>query len=129
MRTKLLFLGAIVALTSACNKEAGEGGTSSISGDILVNDINGAGELQAQYAGMDEDVYIIYGTEDQTYNDKFSTSLDGTFKFSYLTPGDYTIFAYSRCDTCASGTDVVKKTVNISEKKTDIAIGTMEIFK
>ncbi len=120
---------ALLAITAACNKEAGEGGTSSISGDVLVNDIDGAGVLQSQYVGMDEDVYIIYGTEDQTYDDKFSTSLDGTFKFSHLTPGDYTVFAYSRCDTCASGTDVVQKTINIADKKTDYSVGTIEIFK
>lgn len=123
----LLFAAGLFAVS--CNKEAGEGGTSSITGSILVNDYDGSGVFQEQYPGQDEDVYIIYGTEDQTYNDNFSTSHDGSFRFDYLTPGDYTIFAYSRCDTCAGGQEAIKRTINIADKKTVYTVGTIEISK
>ena len=127
-----IVLGLIVAVglvAVSCNKEAGEGGTSSITGSILVNDFNGAGVFVESYPGQDEDVYIIYGTEDQTYDDNFSTSHDGTFRFDYLTPGDYTIFVYSRCDTCAGGQEAIKRTINIADNKTEYTVGTIEISK
>lgn len=126
---KYIFTLMVSSLLFACNKEAGEGGTSSIEGKVFVNDINGSGELQAQFFGQDEDVFIIYGNTDQTYDENMSTSLDGSFRFDNLTVGEYTIFAYSRCDTCASGTEAIKKTVEISEKKTVYSAGTIEIFK
>ena len=129
MRRIFGFILAVSVVAVSCNKEAGEGGTSSITGTILVNDFDGSGVFQEQYLGQDEDVYIIYGTADQTYDDNFSTSHDGTFRFDYLTPGDYTIFAYSRCDTCAGGQEAIKRTVNVADKKTEYTVGTIEISK
>ena len=57
----LLFAGAF-----GCTKSAGEGGSSSIIGKVLVENYNAAGVLQETYYGPDEDVFIIYGNESNT---------------------------------------------------------------
>ncbi|MFK8045732.1 MAG: hypothetical protein AB8B72_09560 [Crocinitomicaceae bacterium] len=114
MKNILILIAFSVAIVS-CKKIEGEGGTSTIIGSVTTNNINGAGELTATYAGADEDVFIIYGASEAGYDDKTTTSYDGTFKFAYLTPGDYTIFIYSDCDTCDSNEEVVLKTLTISE--------------
>jgi len=113
----------------ACNKEAGRGGTSSITGKVYVYNILGSGDTVDEYFGMDEDVYITYGDADNTYDDKFSCSYDGSYRFDYLTPGTYKIFAYSRCDTCADGQKPVFKTVEITDKKTAYPVSNLNILK
>lgn len=127
----ILFLSILtsISLLFACNKEAGRGGTSSITGKVHVYNINGIGDTLDDFDGMDEDVFIIYGDADQTYDDKFACSYDGTYRFDYLTPGTYTVFAYSRCDTCDDGVQPVFKTIEITEKKTEYTIGTLNILK
>jgi hypothetical protein len=114
---KIVFLLILSAIIFSCNKIEGEGGTSSIKGKLIINDVNGSGELQATFSGADEDVFIIYGEDNNTYSDKVSTSYDGSYKFDNLVVGTYKLFSYSKCDTCASGiTEVVVKTL-ISNKK------------
>ena len=124
----VLFVG-LVLIFSSCNKEPGRGGTSSIYGKLKVYDINGLGDTTGEYWAMDEDVYIVYGDNDDTYDDDFSTSFDGSFRFDYLTPGEYTLFAYSRCDTCDDGITPVFKTIQILEKKTAYEITNFSILK
>lgn len=97
---KKLILGCLISLSLfACKKFEGEGGRASISGKIVVHErlyINGICVDTVTYDGAKEDVYIIYGDDDTMYDDKIDASLDGTFKFSYLQPGTYTVFAYSK---------------------------------
>ncbi len=114
---KIVFLSAILALFISCNKTEGQGGTSSITGKVIVNDVNGSGVLLATYPGQDEDVFIIYGNDNSTYNDDVSTSFDGTYRFDNLTPGIYKLFSYSKCNTCDSGSKEVVVTVEITDKK------------
>lgn len=129
MKSLILFAATCsILFFTACNKEPGEGGTSSITGKVLVINLNASGDTISQYYGMDEDVYIIYGEDTETYNDKFSTSLDGSFAFNYLTPGKYTIFAYSKCDVCDSGQNAVSATVEITDKKQAIVMDDLIIF-
>lgn len=125
--TILLFV-ALIALV-ACNKTAGEGGTSSIEGKIWVINLNAAGDTVGQYYAMDQDVFIIYGESSATYNDKFATSFDGSYVFNNLTLGTYTLFAYSKCDTCLSGQEIFSKTVEITEKKQLITVEDLVIFE
>ncbi len=113
----LFSLIALSILLFSCNKIEGKGGTSSITGKLIINDVNGSGELQSTFPGADEDVFIIYGEGNTTYNDKVSTSYDGTYRFDNLTTGSYTLFSYSKCDTCDSGNDIVKVSVTIGGKK------------
>ncbi len=79
----------------SCEKEEGQGGTSSITGKVIVRDYNtNFTALVEQYNAPDEDVFIIYG-DDVVFGDKTSTNYDGTYRFDYLREGKYTIFAYS----------------------------------
>ena len=124
---KIVILMLLSVIFYSCNKIEGEGGTSSITGKLIVNDINSFGTVQATYAGADEDVFIVYGKDNTTYNDKVSTSYDGTYRFDYLTPGTYKLFSYSKCDTCDSGVIEVMVEAVITDKKqvvnaTDIVI-------
>jgi hypothetical protein len=85
----------ITLLQFSCEKEEGEGGTSTITGKVFVRQYNSNFTfLSEQYYAPDEDVYIIYG-DDAVYSDKTTTNFDGTFRFKYLREGNYTIFAYS----------------------------------
>jgi hypothetical protein len=82
-------------LMTACEKEEGMGGTSTITGKVMVREYNGNfSYLIGEYYAGDQDVYIIYGS-DSVYSDKFTTSYDGTYRFEYLREGSYKVFAYS----------------------------------
>jgi hypothetical protein len=84
-----------------CKKEAGEGGTSTIKGRVLTKhlgpDPGGSGQLvvDTTYYENNEKVYIIYGTADNTYDDDYNTSFDGSYEFKYLQNGTYKVFVYS----------------------------------
>ncbi|MFD1551467.1 hypothetical protein DNU06_13305 [Putridiphycobacter roseus] len=112
----LIYLLSTLVLLS-CNKTEGEGGFATIKGTIVTYDLNSAGELTATYPATDEDVYIIYGTEDNTYNDKTTTSYDGSYIFTNLNKGTYTLYVYSQCDTCLSGQNAITKEILITDKK------------
>ncbi|MCG8576216.1 MAG: hypothetical protein MI810_15100 [Flavobacteriales bacterium] len=120
-----LLLFGLVLLMASCEKPAGEGGTSAIYGKAYAEVYNEAGtEIVSQYYAADEDVFIIYGGENGTYDDKFATSHDGSFRFENLTIGTYTLFIYSRClDGCDSGYDIVEKKIEITENKSENNIG------
>lgn len=92
----LIIILFIIGLSS-CLKEEGEGGTSTILGKVFVKNYNAEliGEPRWEGYAPDEDVYIIYGT-DSIYSDRFRTNYDGSFRFKYLRPGNYTIFVYSK---------------------------------
>jgi hypothetical protein len=130
MKSLIIFAASCsILLFTACNKEPGEGGTSSVTGKLVVYDVNGSGDTtSAQYPAMDADVFIIYGTETETYSDNFKTSFDGSYRFDYLTPGTYTIFAYSECSTCAGGQEVRSTTIEITDKKQAIALDDLTIL-
>lgn len=128
MRFGILIIGLLL-LTSSCKKVAGEGGSSTIIGKINIKNYNSAGTLVGEYDGAKEDVYIVYGDEDNTFDDKIEASFDGSFAFKYLEKGTYTVFAYQDCITCDSGEEVVKTTVTISDKKSTVDAGTIDLKK
>lgn len=101
----LLFL-IVLLITSCVKQEAGEGGKSTISGKVKIHNYNSLGIYKESYFAPDEKVYIIYG-EDSIPSDDVDTNPDGYYRFDYLRKGSYTIFAYSKCDTCASGTEAI----------------------
>lgn len=99
----LLLLGCI---TASCEKDPGEGGTSSIRGKVWVKNYNSSFTyLQEEYYAQDEDVYIIYGDE-FSFNDRVKTSYNGAFEFKYLRKGDYHIFVYSKDTTGTTNADI-----------------------
>jgi len=75
-----------------------------------------------------EDVYIIYGTQDNMYDDRTKTNYDGTFQFANLRKGSYRIFAYSQDASLSQPLTPIFKSVNIG-KKGDTNIGTITIEK
>jgi hypothetical protein len=100
----------LIAMFFSCTKEPGLGGTSTIMGtikqyDLLHFDIPGSEYIDtiAEYFKADENIYIIYGDEDNFYDDDYNTSFDGSFRFDNLRKGSYTIFVYSDCEKDTSG--------------------------
>ena len=97
----LILLIAIIIVFAACTKEAGEGGTSVIQGQVYkIHTFQNSttGEIDTLYFQLDagKDIFIIY-SDDETdiYDDEFETDYNGRFRFEFLRKGDYTIYTYS----------------------------------
>jgi hypothetical protein len=128
---KKLILGiSMIAALGACKKSEGEGGNGTIKGVIAVKNYNTQQtSLINSYMGAMEDVYIIYGTDDNTIDDKIEASFDGTYEFKYLRPGTYTVFAYSEkydIPTGATLDEAVKFTVEV-KKKSETLVDTIYV--
>jgi hypothetical protein len=123
----LVILLAVLTLTS-CEKEEGEGGTSTIMGKVFVIDYNAEWtNIRGQYYGAGFDVFIIYGN-DSIYSDDFETGIDGWYRFDYLRPGDYKVYVFSRDQDHPSEQIPVIKTVKISEKFETVIVEDFVIF-
>ena len=98
---RIFILVVIVLFFSSCEKEPGEGGTSSIIGSVykISTYFNAlTQEVDTIFYQLDsgEDVYVIYSdNESDFYNDKIETNWNGQYRFDYLRKGDYTIFVYA----------------------------------
>ena len=96
---KYLVICVISIAFLACEKDAGEGGTSVIDGRViyfttsyntqtLVNDTH-------YYPKAGKDVFIIYSDDEESiYDDKFETDWEGRYHFEFLRKGDYTVFTH-----------------------------------
>ncbi|MFO7371398.1 MAG: hypothetical protein R6X09_14140 [Bacteroidales bacterium] len=128
----LITLSLLIFLLSiSCEKDEGVGGSSSISGKVLVRQYNANFTvLTEEYYATDEDVFIIYGN-DQVYGDKTSTHYDGTFRFDYLREGDYTLYAYSEdsANYPSQHEIPVMMQVSISGRNKDIVLDDIVILK
>lgn len=123
-------LGLAALLFVGCRMGPGEGGRAVIEGRIYeVQYTSNFGQIIHQDFKGDHDVFIIYGDED-VYGDKTTSHFDGTFRFSYLLPGNYTVFAYSRDSTGAfpAGDTVILKTVEILGKRDTVNLGTLTVL-
>lgn len=138
-KVTLLFAVTLTVLISACSKPAGEGGRATIKGKIWVenyNTLNSMSDiyfLKSEYAGADEDVYIIYG-DDVSYGNKVKSGPDGVFEFKYLRKGDYRIYVKSKDTTRASyfygsGIKTVDVSVTIGDKKETVDTENLVIYK
>ena len=85
----------------ACEKDAGEGGTSVIEGQVskihtFQNSSTGAMDTLYYQLDSGKDVFIIYSdNETEVYDDKFETDYNGKYNFEYLRKGDYTLYTYA----------------------------------
>jgi hypothetical protein len=122
---------------SSCKKEPGEGGTSSIKGKVWVRKHDpGFTTVLNQYAGADEDVYIIYG-EQIGVSDRVRTDYQGNFEFRFLRKGNYKIYVYSKDSAAIVGPPsnptapnmAIVKDVSITAKKQTVDVGTIVILK
>jgi hypothetical protein len=130
MKRILPLISAVILTLSfnSCKKVEGPGGSSSITGKINVQMWDGAGSMNYDYDGADEDVYIIYGEGNTTHNDKIETSYDGTFSFDYLENGTYQVFVYEEQNTGPNGEkNVLLFDVEITEKKSTTDLGTINV--
>lgn len=113
-RIAVLFLGLAMLLFAgaSCNNHEGEGGTGTVQGFIkLVHHPDDDYNLIVDtMRAVKTDVFIIYGDQ-AFYGDDTETDFAGMYQFDYLTPGEYTVFAYS---TLANGEKVaVTETVKL----------------
>lgn len=115
--THLFLLALLSVLLAACNTGEGSGGTGAIEGTVykvLHPDDNFNLETDTVLAAK-EDVFLVYGTQ-QFYGDDAETDHTGFYRFGYLRPGTYTVYAYS---TLASGErTAVSQTIEVQRGKT-----------
>lgn len=126
--TSIILLSLLV---NACKKTAGEGGQASIKGKVWVEDWNTGFTIKnGEYAGADEDVYIIYGDQ-VSYGDKVKSSYNGEFEFKYLRTGKYKVYVYSKDKSLRSlsGDTAFVKEITIGSKKQTVTVETFTIYK
>ncbi|HAA01306.1 MAG TPA: hypothetical protein DEP18_04930 [Flavobacteriales bacterium] len=119
---RILFPSLILLsiLFTSCKKEEGVGGMATIKGKIWMKEYTG-GVLIDQYFAPDHDVFIIYGEGNTYYDDKISTSYDGSYEFRYLRPGRYKIFTYTKHEITGNLSPEIRS-VEISGKKDVIVL-------
>jgi hypothetical protein len=126
---RILILCLVCCSLFSCSKYEGQGGAATIKGIVIEQKYNSLGNIIASYPAPDQDVYIIYGTENSFYDDDIKTSFDGSFEFRYLRKGNYKIFVYEDCITCPSGKKEVLKQVEITDKNQFLTLDTIYIKK
>jgi hypothetical protein len=113
---------------NSCRKGPGEGGNATITGKVYEYNYNSDfTAINAAYFKGEQDVYIVYG-DDNVYSDRFRTHHDGTFEFSYLLPGDYTIYTYSENPNGSLVPMLVEKTVQISSQWETVTTDTLIVY-
>jgi len=79
-------------LFSGCKSPEGYGGSSSISGKIITEYYNDDYSLFIRdEPSVDEEVFLLFG-DDENVGDRVVTSMSGSFEFSFLRPGNYTLY-------------------------------------
>ena len=126
MKKSFAIIFLLVLSLFSCSKEEGEGGRSSISGKVHMTDITGGN--QGEYDAPDYDVYIIYGDQDDIYDDDMKTNYDGSFEFKNLRSGNYRVYAYTVDASKTSGISPVFKSIEIG-KDEEGNVGTIEVEK
>jgi hypothetical protein len=128
MKQLLILLVCFLSFFS-CSKYEGQGGAATLKGVVIEQRYNSLGNVIASYPAPDQDVYIIYGSENTFYDDDIKTSFDGSYEFRYLRKGSYKIFVYEDCITCPSGKKEVLKEIEITEKSQELTLDTIYIKK
>ena len=134
-------LSVSALLLNSCKKYEGEGGKSSITGKIMIEEklyVNGLYSSTVSYNGATEDVYIVYGEGKTTPDNKEECGFDGSFEFNYLQPGKYTIYAYNEIFHAGASVtnndddyytnEVVSTTIEL-KKKEDLDLGTITLIR
>lgn len=96
MKRFFLLLAASLFVFASCTKSEGEGGKASIEGKVyVISYLRGDSNVLDTVPAIDEDVCIVYGNG-SLQDDDTKTNYEGRFRFSYLRPGDYSIYVYGR---------------------------------
>jgi len=123
----IFFIFLCSILIVSCSKIEGKGGTATIKGVVMKQKYNSLGNpiSGGKYASADQDVFLIYGEEDQFYDDDIKTSYDGSFVFKYLQKGKYTLFVYEDCNSCLSGKKEILIPIEITERNQIVELDTI----
>ena len=128
---KIFILFTLGALFIACKMVAGEGGNSLVRGKIILREYTAFPILYTESEATDEDVFIVYGDDDNTIDDRTRTSFDGSYKFQFLNKGKYRIFAYTEDTVLATlgQQKVVISEVEITKNNSEVEVPTITIIK
>ncbi|MCH8903952.1 MAG: hypothetical protein IIA45_08570 [Bacteroidetes bacterium] len=134
LKSTIWFSTLLLLVFASCNKEPGVGGTSAITGQVWIldfdyNPVLGVWEKSKEYAAPDTRVFIVYGT-DSLASDVTRTNLDGYYRFNWLYPGDYTVYAYSEDTTFSilSGLLTSELSVEITGRRQNVTADTLIII-
>ncbi len=117
---------SILLLNSSCEKNAGPGGTGSISGTIIEKYYNNDySNLIYQRPAGDEEVFVIYG-EDDVLGDRTFTSHTGGFRFDFLYPGRYYIYYLTQDSTTILDDEQEKIYLVDLDRGEDVDLGNLE---
>ncbi len=120
---KYLFITLLCSFFLSCQQEAGYGGNATIHGRVKIHHYNSDYSiLKDSSFASDENVYIIFGNN-ASNGDDLNTNYDGSFTFSGLKPGNYTVFAYSEDPNQSSGFAPVMKSIQITKDNEQIDLG------
>jgi len=130
MKNAIVILILFVSFIS-CKKEAGEGGTASITGSVWVKNYNSTFTLlEGEYAALEEDVYIVYGDHNY-FDERTRTNYNGVFRFGNLRKGKYTVYVYSKDSTFTepSGKLIQKAEVEVTKNGQELTLDEFIIIK
>lgn len=121
MRIVVFIIGCLLIIS--CEKQEGPGGKSSIEGTLMIKEYNRAFSLLLnEHPAQDKNVYINYGDAD-IIGDDMETSYTGKFRFSYLQPGEYTLWYYSDDTVPGSQSEIVMEREIILENNQNKDLG------
>ena len=124
----IIIMALILGIFNSCKKEEGEGGKATIEGKLYNNLYDHNGKFLKKEEAREDDVFIIYG-DNAVYDDQMDSDNAGSYRFQYLRKGNYTVFAYSDCNTCPSGKESVQVQVEIKDKKEVVMAADLEVVK
>jgi hypothetical protein len=124
---------AFAILIASCKKEPGIGGDAEIRGQVWTYALNGsATDTIGEYPAKDTYVYIAFG-DNTGFDKRVKTDYNGNYRFSYLYPGDYTLYVYSYDpdfdQETSDGQVAIIKRVTIRKRKEDIELDRFEILE
>lgn len=131
---KLLISTLVLLVTVfifACSKGPGPGGTSTLTGKVIVEDYNQTfTTLWAEYDCADCDVYLRYG-DNPTYSEHVKTGPAGDYEFTSLSKGNYSVYVYSKDSSLQepSGQISIIKAFEITKNKSVIIAPTITVFE
>ena len=129
----ILFLFSLCLIAfgfASCTKESGTGGFASVSGVVWTQDWdNTFSIINSEFPAMDEDVYLMYGT-DSIPSEDVKTSYNGWFSFPFLQPGKYTLYVYSNRYITPGNTNKLEPVLipfEIKDKREKLVLDTIVI--
>lgn len=118
-----------MAALVSCSKEPGVGGKATITGKVQAYYVQEDSFDTLEIAPVvDARVYIVYGGG-ETQDDDTRTSPDGSYKFEFLNPGDYKLYAFSETLLNSAGLEEVSTTVTVSSGDEDLTVPTLTLVQ